>query len=115
MSVYFKKIGLLGEQKALDYLKKNQFLILKKNFRNRFGEIDIIAKKEKTIYFIEVKTRSNINKGYPYQAVNQKKIDQIKYMANFFLLKNKYKNYKLKIGVISIVLNQEIKFYQLDQ
>ncbi len=108
------KIGSLGEKIASDFLKKNHFSILKKNFRTKFGEIDIVAKKDKSLYFIEVKTRNNLNKGQPYEAINKYKIQHIKKAAYIYLLKSPYKNSKLKIGVISIILENEkpiIKFY----
>jgi len=114
MSQYPKNIGKIGEQKASSFLKDNGFSILKKNFRSYGGEVDIIAEKNKTIYFIEVKTRSSLDKGYPYEAINWWKIRNLKRAANFFLLKSSYKSYKLKLAVISIILNkgQEIiKFY----
>ncbi|MBI5127769.1 YraN family protein [Candidatus Roizmanbacteria bacterium] len=114
MSFYQKNIGKLGEQKALLFLKDNGFTILKTNFRSRQGEIDLIAKKDRTVYFIEVKTRTSLNKGYPYEAVNKTKIFRLKKTANYFLLKSNYKDYKLKLGVISLVLDKEkdsLKFY----
>lgn len=114
MSQYPKNLGKIGEEKASLYLKNNGFFILKKNFRGYGGEVDIIAKKNKTIYFVEVKTRSNLNKGYPYEAVNKYKINHLKKAANFFILKSSYKEYKLKMAVISIILKnnqEEIKFY----
>lgn len=115
MSFYTKSIGNKGEKLALDYLKNNSFKILNKNFHNRFGEIDIIAKKEKTIYFIEVKTRTDLTKGNPYEAVNQHKINQIKKIAQFYILKKKLFNYKLKIAVISIILNiNDLKYFEFD-
>ncbi|ELI0034280.1 YraN family protein, partial [Campylobacter coli] len=46
--------GILGEDKACDFLKKQKFEILKRNFRSKFGEIDIIAKKDGILHFIEV-------------------------------------------------------------
>ncbi len=115
MSFYTKSIGNQGEKLAIHYLKNNNFKILKKNFRNRFGEIDIIAQKKKTLYFIEVKTRSNLLKGNPYEAVNQHKINQIKKIAQYFILKKNFLNYKLKIAIISIVLNNnELKYFEFD-
>ncbi len=115
MSFYRKSIGNQGEKLALQYLKNNHFKILNKNFRNRFGEIDIIAQKDKIIYFIEVKTRSNLSKGNPYEAVNQRKINQIKKIAQYFILKKNFLNYKLKIAVISIVLdNKDLKYFEFD-
>lgn len=112
MSLYNQNLGKIGEDKAASFLKSNQFFILKKNFYTPFGEIDIIAKKEKTLYFIEVKTRKDDKKGKPYEAVNFYKLKHLKKAVNFFLLKNKYLNYKMKIGIISIILDKdELKFY----
>ncbi len=47
--------GILGEDKACKFLKKQGFEILKRNFHSKFGEIDIIAKKDEILHFIEVK------------------------------------------------------------
>jgi len=114
MSLYQKNLGKLGEQKGLLFLKNQGFSIVKKNFHTPLGEIDIIAKKDKTLYFIEVKTRSNLKKGYPYEAVNKIKLSHLKKAAQYFLLKFPFKDYKMKIGVISILLendNEVINFY----
>jgi putative endonuclease len=105
-------IGRDGETIAKDYLINQGFTILQKNYRTRIGEIDIIAKKEKTIYFIEVKTRYDDKKGKPYEAVDKRKIVHLQRVANYFLLKNRFPDYKLRIGVISILLKDSIiKFY----
>lgn len=114
MSQYPISIGKLGENKALLYLKDLNYSIIKKNFKSKFGEIDIIASKDNCLYFIEVKTRTNISKGMPYEAVNYTKIKHIEMAAKYYLLKNNYKDYKLKIGVVSIlILNDktEIQFW----
>ncbi|PIQ72490.1 YraN family protein [Candidatus Roizmanbacteria bacterium CG_4_10_14_0_2_um_filter_36_35] len=113
MSLYQKQLGKIGEQRAEDYLKNNDFTIVKKNFRTYRGEIDIIAKKQNCLYFIEVKTRSNLKKGQPWEAVNKIKIHHIKKAVDYFLLKYGYRKYKLKISVISVLLgdDEEIKFF----
>ncbi|EAK0706386.1 YraN family protein, partial [Campylobacter coli] len=51
--------GILGEDKACEFLKKQKFEILKRNFRSKFGEIDVIAKKDGILHFIEVKFTQN--------------------------------------------------------
>lgn len=51
--------GILGEDKACKFLKKQGFEILKRNFHSKFGEIDIIAKKDEILHFIEVKFTQN--------------------------------------------------------
>ena len=92
MSLYQKNLGKIGENLAIDFLKSHNFSVLEKNFRSRLGEIDIIAKKDHCLYFIEVKTRSNLNHGAPYEAVNKRKIYHIKKTAQFYLLKNKFED-----------------------
>ena len=51
-----KEIGDIGEEYAVNYLKKHRYKILSRNYRKRFGEIDIIAEKKGTVAFVEVKT-----------------------------------------------------------
>ncbi|MCR4276953.1 MAG: YraN family protein [Candidatus Roizmanbacteria bacterium] len=114
MSLYQKNLGKIGENFAIDFLKSHNFSVLEKNFRSRLGEIDIIAKKDHCLYFIEVKTRSNLNHGAPYEAVNKRKIYHIKKTAQFYLLKNKFEDYKLKVAVFSILIEDnkvDVKFW----
>lgn len=53
-----KEIGRLGENMVADYLRKKGCIIVKQNYRTRFGEIDVIAEDKEHIIFTEVKTRS---------------------------------------------------------
>ena len=78
-----KSLGKAGENKACAYLKKAGYKILKRNYKNPFGEVDIIAGKEEVIAFIEVKTRLSDIFGQPSEAVNsirqQRYINAAKY------------------------------------
>lgn len=110
-----KDLGKLGEDRAIIFLKSNGFSIIYRNFRAYGAEIDVIAEKDKTIYFIEVKTRSNLSKGQPHEAVNSSKLFRLRKAAQFFLLQNPKKNYKLKLSVISILFdgaNYCINFFE---
>lgn len=114
MSHYLQNLGKIGENLALDYLKSHNFSILNKNFRSKFGEIDLVVEKNRCLYFVEVKTRSNLNHGAPYEAINKRKIYHIKKAAEYYLLKNSYPDYRLKIAVFSILIEGEktdIKFW----
>ncbi|MBO5888998.1 MAG: YraN family protein [Clostridia bacterium] len=83
---YKKLLGREGEDLVYNFLKKNGYKILEKNYRTPFGEADIIAKsKDGTIYFIEVKTRSTLKYGTPAEAVNYKKQQKYRDIANFYL------------------------------
>lgn len=66
-----KKLGKLGEKKARNYLRKNGWKIVKSNYVNPFGEVDIIAEKGGVLAFVEVKTRLSDDFGTPSEAVTK--------------------------------------------
>ncbi|CAM1358962.1 conserved hypothetical protein [Tenacibaculum sediminilitoris] len=68
------ELGKKGEQLAIDYLVKNGYTIVEKNYRFQKAEIDIIAQKEHLLSVVEVKTRSTAYFGNPQDFVNLKKI-----------------------------------------
>ena len=99
-----KTLGAYGEDLAQQYLKEQGYLILEKNFRNKLGEIDLIAQDGKTICFVEVKTRQSVEQGQPYEAINPWKIRKLTQMATFYL-KHKFHTLEIlsRFDVISIV------------
>ncbi|MEZ7891230.1 MAG: YraN family protein [Candidatus Wallbacteria bacterium] len=98
-----KIIGNQGEETACDFLRKEKYFILKRNFRTRTGEIDIIAYKAHTIYFFEVKTRRRTICGHPDESVNGLKIHKINLTAQHFLNFNpKLADFNIYFGLISI-------------
>lgn len=86
-----QKLGELGEKLAGDYLKKQGFKILSRNWQNKWGEIDIVAQKNKALCFIEVKTirqtapLSQNQTFLPEDKINQKKKQQLRKMAQIYL------------------------------
>ena len=68
------ELGKLGEELAIEYLKKNGYTILETNWTFQKAEIDILAKKENTLAVVEVKTRSSLEFGLPQDFVKPKKI-----------------------------------------
>ena len=91
-----KETGNIGENLAVNYLKKQNYKILQTNYRNKIGEIDIIANDKNTIVFIEVKTRSSLKFGTPSEAINFHKQQKIRNTAISYL---KYKNLYEKVAV----------------
>lgn len=73
MGLYKKLLGAIGEDEAVRLLKKNGYKIIERNFRTRFGEIDLIARDKDTLAFVEVKTRSSDSHGIAKSAVTDKK------------------------------------------
>lgn len=83
-----KQIGKLGENTAVEYLKKKRHRILARNWQNKWGEIDIVAKRKKRIVFVEVKTLQKTQNFLPEDQINQKKKRQLVKMAQIYLLQN---------------------------
>lgn len=99
-----KQKGNIGEFIAVEYLKSLGYEILDTNYRySRFGEIDIIAKKDMIYSFIEVKSRKDTKYGRPSEAVNFNKIKKIKKITNFYILQNKLFDEKISFDVIEII------------
>ncbi len=89
-------------------MKEEGYFILDRNYRNRYGEIDIIAKKDKCLIFIEVKTRTNLNYGDPLETINKLKISRIKRLASFYIASNKLSGFNPRFNVISIIINRSL-------
>lgn len=111
MHEYNKAIGSIGELYAIEYLKNLDYKLMDRNFRSRFGEIDIIARDGIYIVFIEVKTRYNSVYGLPCESVNYNKMSKLKKTAEYYILKNKlHKNY-FRFDVIEIYLDYNDNLY----
>lgn len=105
MLFYKKELGNRGEKEAVTYLKKIKKLkIIKTNYSNFFGEIDIIAKDKDCIVFVEVKTRTSIDFGFASQAVDYKKQQKIIKMAQMYT-KNAY-NIPVRFDIIEVYIDK---------
>lgn len=110
-----KNIGKIGEEIAASFLKEKGFEIIDRHVTSHWGEIDIIARKSKNkICFIEVKTRVSEKKGKPYEALTFLKLKRLSRAIDYYLLKNHWKNFKLSLDVISIILNDDLSLKKLD-
>lgn len=99
-----KGLGAVGENSAADFLMKNKYKIIKRNFKTKFGEIDIIAGNNEYIVFVEVKTRTGIQYGLPCQAVNFKKQLVIGKVASMYLAQNRLSDQPCRFDVIEVLI-----------
>lgn len=97
-----KNTGNLGEELAVDYLKKQGYKILQRNYRIRGGEIDIIAMDRDYLVFIEVKTRNSYEYGLPSESITPWKIKALLKTALFYTQKIKWGDKGYRIDFISI-------------
>lgn len=99
--------GNRGEQLAADYLRKQGYEIVARQVRNRAGEIDIIARHQQRIVFVEVKTRSSHKAGHPAEAVDRHKQTQIARAALIWLKHHKLLNQGCRFDVIAITWHND--------
>jgi len=96
--------GKLGEELAVNFIGQNGFTLLKRNWRFKRCEVDIIASKEYTLHFFEVKTRTGKQMLQPEASVTQKKMDKLKEAAAEYLYQNPDWRW-LQFNVLAITLN----------
>lgn len=103
-----KIIGDQGENKALEYLEKNGYKIIGRNYKVYSGEIDLIARKDHYLVFVEVKSRKDDSYGYGYEAVDKNKQKKIKMAAEIYYHSNGLENLQPRFDVIEIYTDKEI-------
>jgi putative endonuclease len=101
MSAAFE-FGRSAEAMAAAYLKRHGFKLLEKNYRTEFGEIDLIAKDNDTLVFIEVKARRSLSFGSPKDAVSFRKQQRISMAALVYLRRNQKINTRIRFDVIAV-------------
>ena len=101
------KIGQIGEKLVTEYLRKEGYEILEKNFRGLKGEIDIIAIDEDELVFVEVKTRTNNIYGLPREAIDKLKMHRIYQTSMTYIYSKHLENYSVRYDAVEVYLNMD--------
>ena len=107
-----KELGAKGEEVAVSYLKSRGYRIVERNYRIRFGEIDIIAEQGDDLVFIEVKTRSGILFGSPFESVTKQKQKQLSKVALEYINKQGFHDRPARFDVVGIELQKGSETFQ---
>ncbi len=107
MTIQRIQSGWTGEQVAVVFLKSKGYTIVEQNFKNKIGEIDIIATDQKTLCFIEVKTRHSDILGSPLEAVTKTKQKKITRVALSYLQWKGIPEGDMRFDVVGIRLSGE--------
>lgn len=105
--LFRKLLGDRGERAAARFLKRQGMRIIARQYRNQFGEIDLIAKDGHQIVFVEVKTRSSTEAGRPFEAVDSRKQRQLTRLALSWLRKQRQADQSARFDVVSVVWPQD--------
>lgn len=109
-----KILGNSGEELVCSYLENAGMTVLHRNFRCKAGEIDIIARDEAAIAFIEVKTRTSDKFGAPCEAVGKSKQGRIVKAALFYLQSRQLFDYMSRFDIVEVVVNGSMDDYAIN-
>ena len=101
-----QNIGEMGEEYAVKFLNKKKYKILERNYRKRYGEIDIIAENKNYIVFVEVKTRHTDSMTSASDAVNRQKQLKIIKTASLYLAENETEKF-CRFDVCEVYVNPD--------
>ena len=109
------EIGQLGEKLARDFLKKRQYRILETNYRCRYGEIDIVARRLDCLVFVEVRTRTDRVFGTPEESISQSKTRHMAQSAEYYVQEHRAEALNWRIDVIAIELEPDHRLWRIEQ
>lgn len=99
-----QKIGEVGEKIAVKFLVKHGFSIIERNFSTKYGEIDIVARKDKILYLIEVKTQNAKTSINSAENLTYKKLQSLEIMTQIYV---EYKHWKGDYRLVACLIKLE--------
>ena len=105
-----RQVGSENENKIKKYLENKGYSVLEMNFRCRQGEVDIIARDDKYLVFVEVKYRSDYSNGFPEEAVDKRKQKRICQAARYYMYVNGMDEYTPVRFDVAGILGEEITY-----
>jgi len=101
-----KKVGKGGEEIACQFITRKGYKVIRRNYRRKWGEIDIIAEKDNTVRFVEVKAVSRESPDYrPEELVHRSKLRKLARTAALYMEETK-DNREFQIDVVGVILNE---------
>ena len=109
-------LGKYGESVAADYLKRQGYEIIERNWHCRAGEIDLIARDQDSWVFVEVKTRSSASSLSGLEAVDEFKLQKLRKAIGQWCVSRQVASNKLRLDVVSVFVNAgSVSFEHLKQ
>ena len=99
--------GKMGEEASVKLLEKKGYKVLERNYRTRFGEIDVVCLKGNTVVFVEVKSKTGERFGEPWEMIDKRKLGQVERIAKMYLIKRRLGDMLCRIDVVGVWLREE--------
>ena len=96
------EIGKWGESAALNYLEGEGYTLVQRNFRSPDGEIDLIMRKNDELVFVEVKTRTSVDFGFPEEAVDDQNLITFEATAGWFLVEHAEFEENWRLDIVAV-------------
>jgi putative endonuclease len=109
-----KETGTIGENIAANYLSKRGYKIRERNYRTREGEIDIIAEKDGTLVFVEVRTKTSRRFGTAEESITERKKKRLIALAETYLSDCGEQPAFCRIDIVAIDLNAKGELLRLN-
>lgn len=98
-------LGRYGEQRAAIYLEDRGYQIIERNWRSASGEIDLIARQDDRLVFVEVKTRNGSGYGHPFEAITPAKVARMRRLAAEWCTKRQVSAIRVRLDAISVLIS----------
>lgn len=110
-----KEKGKAAEEAAALHLERNGWIVKERNWSCRTGELDLIAIKDGTILFVEVRSRSGSGFGLPAESVDARKIRKVRQTAEVYLHRFGLSDRVIRFDVIAVMLGRNLEIRSLEQ
>lgn len=100
-------VGAVGESEACRYLEGEGFRIRERNFRTRFGEIDIVAEKGGEVFLVEVKTRLDRSRGMAVEQITPFKLRTLQRMADLYISRNRLEGRQIHLSLVGFDIDRD--------
>ncbi|MFM6963263.1 MAG: YraN family protein [Micrococcales bacterium] len=101
-----QNVGRYGEDRAADFLTRLGYSIIERNWRGPSGEIDIIAKDGHCLVFAEVKTRTRLGFGHPFESITATKVRRMRALAAQWCQARSQGIAEVRLDAVSVLVHQ---------
>lgn len=96
------ELGRRGEDLAAEFLQRQGLVLLARNWRCRYGELDLVAAEGRRLVVCEVKTRSGTGFGHPAEAITRRKMSRIRHLTRLWLAENRVGWCEVRFDVLAV-------------
>ena len=107
-------MGHAGEAAAIRHLEQEGYRILARDWRNRLGQIDVVAEDGDTLVVVEVKARRGTTFGTPQEAVDARKQRKLRTLLEVYRTQTRHREQPCRIDVVALLLDDNLKVTQVE-